>query len=55
MIKVWFELAKFVMTGFAIGLGVGIYLAWDINKEKVRANFESNWKPFFIELMEKYD
>lgn len=55
MIRVWFDISQFILTGFFIGIPMGIYVAWDIDKEKVKNNFENNWKPFFIELMEKYD
>ena len=55
MIGVWIEVAKICLFGFIIGIGVGFFLAWDIDKERVRENFKKKWEPILMDFMERYD
>lgn len=55
MLNAWMEVAKISIFGFAIGIVAGVFLAWDIDKERVRETFKTKWEPFIQEVMEKYE
>ena len=54
MLYVAIEVAKFVTVGILIGICIGFWFAWDIDKERVQTNFKENWQPIIEEMIERY-
>lgn len=54
MFDIWMEVGQILVYGFIAGIAVGLFLAWDIDKERVRENYKKNWEPIILQVMEKY-
>lgn len=52
MFDLWIQVLKFVMSGFVIGLLVGLSMALNINKDNVKKKFKSI-EPAILDFLEK--